>query len=181
MAHLMQMLTGVDLFSCFSISMTNLAIHDDSNAYSNKPSSTIQRWPPYRSYDVIMHDVITGHENIYVNNSSQNRDRAVGEASLCLSRQDASNAMQYDLLGSFIRSGHLTWPRVKFSNWPFGVKMYIFRCVTKCICFDGIRWCFVFFSIFLSSKVIRLKLDFPKKATFFVWPALKRSKYDPRS
>ena len=170
------MLTVVDLFSCFSTSMINLAIHDDSNAYSNESSTTAERWPPYRSYDVIMYDVITGHENIYVNNFSQNWDRAVGEVSLCLSRQDASNDMQYDLSGSFIRSGHLTWPKVKFSNWPFGVKMYMFRCVLT----RGIRWCFAFFCIFLSSKVIRQKLDLPKKATFFVWPALGRSKFDLR-
>ena len=55
-------------------------------------------------------------KNICVNNSSQNRDRAVGDVPLCLSRQDASNDIQYDLPGSFIRSGHLTWPKVKFSS-----------------------------------------------------------------
>ena len=77
--------------------MINLAIHEDSNAYSNESSTTVERL--HRSYDVIMYDVTTGHENIYVNNSSQNRDRAVGEVSLCLSRQAASNGMQYDLPG----------------------------------------------------------------------------------
>ena len=60
------------------------------------------------SSDVIMYDVITDHKNIYVNNSSQNGDKAVGEVSLCLSRQDASNDMQYYLPGPFTRSGHLT-------------------------------------------------------------------------
>ena len=45
-------------------------------------------------------DLHTGHmtsscmrhprsQNIYVNESSQNRDRAVGEVTLCLSRRDA--------------------------------------------------------------------------------------------
>ena len=58
-------------------------------------------------YDVIIHDVIAGHENIYVNNSSQNQGRDVGEVSMHLS-QDTSTDMQYDLPGSFIRSGHLT-------------------------------------------------------------------------
>ena len=104
----------------------NLAIRDDSNAYDNESSAVAARWPPYRSYDVIMYDIIAGHENIYVNNSSQNRGRAVAEVSLCLSRQDASNDMQYDLPGSFIRSGHLTWPKVKFSNWTFGFKMHTY-------------------------------------------------------
>ena len=97
-------------FDCFSTSVINLAIHDDSNGYRNESSTTAERWPPYRSYDVIMYDVITGHQNIYVNNSSQNRGRAMGVVSLCLSRQDALNDMQYDLPGSFIRSGQFTWP-----------------------------------------------------------------------
>ena len=35
----MQMLTVVDLFSCFSTSVINLAIRDDSNAYGNKSSA----------------------------------------------------------------------------------------------------------------------------------------------
>ena len=59
-------------------------------------------------YDVIIHDVIAGHENTYVNNSSQNQGRDVGEVSMRLSRQDTSTDMQYDLPGSFIRSVHLT-------------------------------------------------------------------------
>ena len=117
---------------------------------------------PYRSYDVLMYDVIAGHENIYINNSSQNRGRTVDEVSLCLSREDALTDLQYDLPGSFIRSGHLTWSKVKFSNWPFGVKMHMFRCILT----RGIRWCFAFFSIFLGSKVICKKNAFPKKQHF---------------
>ena len=62
--------------------MINIAIHDGAKAYGNEPSATAERWPPYRLYDVIMYDVIAGHENIYVNNSSPNRGRAVGEVSL---------------------------------------------------------------------------------------------------
>ena len=50
-----------------------------------------------------MYAVITGHENIYVKNFLQNRGRTVGEVSLCLSPQDASTYMQYDLPGSLIR------------------------------------------------------------------------------
>ena len=156
MAHLMQMFTFVDLFSCFSTSMMNLATRDDSNAYGNESSATAERWPPYRSYDVIMYDVIAGHENIYVNNSSQNRGRTVGEVALCLSRQDASTDFQYDLPESLIRPGHLPWSNVKFSNWPFGVKMHVFLCVLN----REISWCFAFFSLFLGSKVICKKKKF---------------------
>ena len=160
---LMQMVTVVDLFSCFFTSMINLAIHDNSNACSNGSSTTAEWWPPYRSYGIIMYDVITGHKkNIFVNNSSQNRDRVVGEVSLCLSLRDASNVMQYDLPGSFISSGHLTWPKVKFSNRPFGVKIYLFRCVLM----RWIRWYFAFFSIFLVQKLFAKNLIFPKKQHF---------------
>ena len=160
----------------FSTSMIDLAVRDDSNAYDNESSTTAERSTPYRPYDVIMYDVIAGHENIYANNSSQNWDRSVIKVSLCLSRKDASTDMQYDLPGSFITSSHLTWPKVKFSTWPFEVKMHTFRCLLT----RGIRWCFEFFSIFLSSKVICRKLGFPNKQLFFVWPALGRSKCDQR-
>ena len=94
-AYLTQMLNAVDLFSCFSKSMINLAIHVDSNGYSNKSSTTAERWPPYRSYDVIMYDIITGYKNISGNNYSRNRDRAVGEVTLCLYCQDSSNDISY--------------------------------------------------------------------------------------
>ena len=170
------MLTVVDLFSCFSTSMINLAIHDDSNGYSNEASSTTERWPPYRSYDGIIYDVITDHKSIYSNNYSQNRDRAMGEVSLCVSRQDASNDMEYCLPGSFIRLGHLTWPMFKFSNWPFRVKIYIFRCALT----RKIRWCFAFSLSFLVQKLFSKNFSFQKKTTFFVWPALERSKCDLR-
>ena len=85
---------------------------------------------PCRSYDVIIYDVIAGHENIYVNNSSDNRGRAVSETSLYLSCTDASTDMQFDLPGSFIRSGSWTRHKVKFSAWTFGVR---------CIWFDASR------------------------------------------
>ena len=73
-----------------------------------------------------MYDVVTDHENIYVNNFSQNRDRAVGEVSLCLSHQDASNDMQYDLpeSSSQVRSFDLTNFQIDLSG-------------SRCICFDA--------------------------------------------
>ena len=42
-AHLMQVFTVVDIFSCFSTFLINLAIRDDSNAYGNESSTTAGR------------------------------------------------------------------------------------------------------------------------------------------
>ena len=67
--------------------------------------------PRYRSYDVI-----AGHGNVNVNNSSQNRGRAVSEVSLCLSCYNTSTDTQHDIPGPFIRSIPLTRPDAKFSN-----------------------------------------------------------------
>ena len=115
------MSAAVDLFSCFWTSIINLAIRDDSNAIQQWIKCNC--WPvtPYR-----LHHVTAGHENMHVNRSSQNRDRAVCEVSLCLSSQGTSTDMQQDLPGRFIMSGHLTRPKVKFSNWPFRVKIIWF-------------------------------------------------------
>ena len=134
--------------------------------FSNESSATSSRWPPYRSYDVIIYDVIAGHWNVYnyVNNSSQNWARAVGEVSLCLSWYDASTDMQRDLPGSFITTGHLTWPKVKFSDWPIGVKMHMFLGVLT----PGMRWCFAFFLTILSSKAICKNVSFIQKLTIFL-------------
>ena len=122
-AHLMQMFTLVDLFSCFSTSMISVVIRDEASAYGNEPSAMPADDP--RTGHVTSSCMTLSHAmKKYVNNSSQNRGRAMGEMSLCLSRQDASTNMQYDLSGSSIRSGNLTWPKVKFSNWPFGIKMH---------------------------------------------------------
>ena len=44
--------------------------------------------------------------------------------------------------------------KVKFSTWPSEVKKYMFRCVLK----RETRWCLNYSAIFLSSKVICVKL-----------------------
>ena len=139
-------------FSCFSTYMINLAIRDDSNAIQQWIRCNC--WPvtPYRLYDVI-----AGHENIYVNHSSQNRGRAVGEVPMCLSRQGTSTDMQQDLPEPFIRSFDPT--KGQISNWPFEVKMHMFWCVFT----RGVRWCQAFFSIFVISKVICTNVNFPKR------------------
>ena len=52
--------------------------------------------------DVIIYDVITSYEKVYVNNSSQNKLRAMklDKVSLYLCGDDASTDMQHDLSGS---------------------------------------------------------------------------------
>ena len=77
------------------------------------------------------------HENVCINNSWQNKARAVCETTLHLSFHDATGNMQHDLSGSYIGWGHLAWPQVKFSDWVFRVKNYIFRRVMA----RGIRRC----------------------------------------
>ena len=119
-----------------------------------------------------MYDVITGHKNIYVNNSSQNRDRAVDEVSLCLSRQDASNDMM-------IRS---TWAIYQIrSNFQIDLSGSVFTCFDaswreEC---DGVKR----FSLsFLVQKLLAKNLIFPKKhycltcpGNVKMWPKVVKS------
>ena len=97
----------------------------------------------------------------YVNNFSQNRARAVGELLSCLSRQDASTDMQYDLLGHL--SGQVIWPGLR-SNFQLDLSE------SKCICFDA-SWrdeydgvsrflCISYFKSYLQ------KMDFQKNNFF---------------
>ena len=83
------------------------------------------------------------------------------------------------MLSDELRSGHLTWPKIKFSNWLFGVTMHMVRYVSMVVSTttSGNTMVFRVFSICLSSKVIRKNVDFTKK---IVWPGLGRSKFDQR-
>ena len=90
--------------------------------FGGESSATASRCHPHRSYDVI-----TGHENVYLDKSWQNRVKAVCEVPLCLSCNDATADMLHDLPGSFIRSGHLTWPQVIFFELTYR---------STCICLD---------------------------------------------
>ena len=99
--QLMQIFPDVNIFSGFSTPMINLASLTIQMQFGNESSATAGRRPPYRSYDVIIYDIIAGHGNVYENSSSQNRGKAVAEASLCF--QGESNDKQYDLTGSFKR------------------------------------------------------------------------------
>ena len=123
------------------------------NLIFNESNGTASRRFPSRPYNVIIYNVITGQENVYVNNSWQNGVRAMDEVSICLFCQNASNDMQHGIPVSFNRSRHLTWSEIKFSYWPFGVKLHICGCVFK----RGIGLCFAFLSTLLSSKVICIK------------------------
>ena len=61
---------------------------------------------------------------------------------------------------------YATWPtcathQVKFSNWHFGNDMHMFRCVST----RGLWWCFAFFTIFRSWKIIAKETLILLKAT----------------
>ena len=70
----------------------------------------------------------------------------MGEMILCLSRQDASTDTQYDLAGSFFRSGQLTCQIFKLTCR--GQVAYVSMRLD-----ERITMVFAFFSIFISSKV----------------------------
>ena len=91
--------------------MLNLVICDDSNAICHSGLiATASRWPPYGSYDVI-----TGHENVYVNNSWQN---TVKVCARCCVNHDASTDMQHDLPGPLIyRSSDRSSRQVIWPTW----------------------------------------------------------------
>ena len=121
--------------------MVKLAVRDDSNAIGNESCATARQWPPHRSYDII-----ACHENVYVNNYWQNKVTAAWEESLCLFCHATLTGMQHDLPLSLPRSGHLTWPQVKFRIWPLGgqttcvaMRLHVMNtiCYASHICFLG--------------------------------------------
>ena len=90
----------VNFSTRFSTLMINLHILDDSNA--------IREVQLLAGTPRIGHMTPSRVVKRFVDNSSQNRVIVVDELSLCLSCLGASNDMQYDLPGSFMRSCHLT-------------------------------------------------------------------------
>ena len=65
---------------------------------------------------------IKGHRNIYVNNSSRNQGRAVTIVCECIVFVSSRRIDWYVIWptgGSFTRSGHLTWPKVKLFSFKF--------------------------------------------------------------
>ena len=65
--------------------------------------------------------VIRGHKSsnsFFLPLTFDRRGRALGMDPMCFFCKDASNDMQYDLLGS-IRDLTSPWRKVKFWNWPF--------------------------------------------------------------
>ena len=129
-----------------------------------------RRWPPYRSYDVIIYDVFAGHENIYANNSWQNRARAVCVASLRLSCHVARVDMLHDPGHS---SAQVIWPHLT-SIFKNSLSL------TKCMCFDASRrekhdgvkqfpLSFLFQKLFLSNFCL------PCPGKVKVWPKVVES------
>ena len=90
----------------------------------------------------------------------------------CLSWNDVSTDIQLDLPGYLIRSGHLAWPKVRFWNWLFGVKLHTFQGVST----RRLRRCFAFSLLFFSSKVIYKDVNFIKKQRFFLFDLLWKNK-----
>ena len=76
-------------------------------------------------------------------------------------RQFGSEDMHIDLLWSWPELD-LTWPEVKFWNWPFKVKRYVFRTVST----SWTRWYHSHFRISYIKKVINEKPSPWKTITF---------------
>ena len=85
---------------------------------------------------------------------------------LCLSCYDVSTDMQHDLPGSFIRSGHLTWPQVIFQIDLSGSKWTSFEST----------WHKDYYSVkdftlpFYLKKKIAITLILPQAAFLFGQP-----------
>ena len=71
--------------------------------------------------------VTWGHQLFFTSNSRFKRARGVGVVSLCLSRHDASTAIQNDPFWSLWA---FTWPLAKVKCWPDILR-------SSCICFDA--------------------------------------------
>ena len=98
----------------------------------------------------------------FSNKSRQDGDRDAQMVPSYLARRAASEVVHIDLLGSW-SDLDLTWPEVKFSNWPFKVKKYMFRTgLTR-----RTRWCHFYFRFSHIEKVIN------EKWQFFMWWTLK--------
>ena len=140
--------------------------------------TTASRWPQYRSYGVIMYDVIACHENVYDNKYWQNITTALYVMSLCLSCHHVlADYTQHDIRGSFIKSGHC-WSDLR-SN--VRIDFLWSNCIchdSNCICHDASRFLELrdrvndFSLIFLSSNVIYRKFDITKKQHFVLFGLL---------
>ena len=89
----------------------------------------------------------------FSNKSRQDGDKDAQMVPSYLARRAASEVVHIDLLGSW-SDLDLTWPEVKFSNWPFKVKKYMFRTgLTR-----RTRWCHFYFRFSHIEKVINEKM-----------------------
>ena len=91
-----------------------------------------------------------GHNPFFAKKSRQDGDRDAQMAPNELARPAASEDVHSDLLGPW-SDLDLTWPGVKFSNWPLKVKKYMFWAGST----RRTRWCH--FHISHIKKVINEK------------------------
>ena len=109
----------VNLPSCFSTPIINLACYfvKIQMQFSNESSAAASWWGwPLMSCDVTIYDVITGHENAYVNNSWQSRFGAMCEVSLFFFL-----IMTQRLIWNITNLGH-SWSQV---IWPDLSQIFI--------------------------------------------------------
>ena len=97
--------------------------------FGNESSVTASRWPPYRSYDVIMYDVIACHEKPSVNNFAQKRGGAVGCSAVgvivfVLSGRIDWYAIWHTWVFHQVRSFDLTWGQI-FKSTFSGQDAYV--------------------------------------------------------
>ena len=158
------------------------------NQLGNESSATVRRWPPCRSYDVIMYDVTLDHGNVWVNNSSHSRVRDVPEVSLCLSCQDASTDIflvkMHWLMCDFsrqivwyatwliwviylVKSFDLTWGKIYKLTFHGQFKNLH---MSRCLLIREIWRCLSLYSIFLNSKKKSEALILLTGDIFLAWP-----------
>ena len=103
-----------DISSCSSTSMINRLIVLLQMPFSNESSAAVNRWPMRTSYGVIIYDVITGRENVYINNPWQKTGRAACEVVSCL--------VCHDMHRLICNVTYLGYSPGQILNWPIGVN-----------------------------------------------------------
>ena len=133
--------------------------------------------------DLRTYDVITGHENAYANNSWQK------ELEWCARCHCVCLVMPYRLICSMTCLGHssdqrhFTWPQVRFSNWPFDIKIH----VSSSMSLDARNTMTLrFFPYIFTPKDLRKNVDITRKQHFCLtaprkikmWPKVVKSGMD---
>ena len=95
-------------------------------------------------------EVRLGHNQFFTNKSRQDGDRYAQMVPNDLARWTSSDDVHIDLLGSW-SDLDLTWPEVKFWNWPFLVKKYTGRTGST----RPTWWCHFYFCITHIKRLIQ--------------------------